>query len=502
MTATDHGSHQATQDAPGDNTLKANSVGLGGALSASIGVISPTIGVIFISGLVISHAGASAPFAFIVTAIAALALGWTLWQFVTRIPSAGSFYPFITQGLGKSVGFVAGWQLLLAYGILGPVNAAVIGGFIQNLVENNTDVRIPWEVYGIAVIVIVALMAWLSIATSMELTLIFVVVELVIIATLLAIVLFKGGDSGQVPMAFTPSLASGGVGAIGVSVAYVVLAVEGFETCTFIAEEVRRPRRTIPIALMGAIIFSGLFYAFALYAIVVGYGTHHLADAQSAASPLNPLANRYVGHWYNSLIDIAAISALFGVNVGASNLVYRLVYSIGRDGVLLPKALGRTGTRQTPYVAIVVYSAISIAAVIVCGRIYGPGLATYGALGYLAGLAVIPIYLAVAVALFFFMYRKHPSEFNWIKHAFIPLVGFVVYAGPLITSLHPFPPAPLGPLAFVALGWLLVGILGVFWFRAHNPAQMEMVGRAIFQDHDETAPAPAAGRTDPVVAAD
>lgn len=481
------------------NTLKESSVGLSGALASSIAVISPTIGVIFISGFVISHAGASAPFAFIVTALAALALGWTLSQFVVRIPSAGSFYPFISQGLGTSAGFVAGWQLLLAYGILGPVNAALTGGFLENLVRSNTGVDIPWEVYGIAIIVLVALMAWLSIATSMGVTLIFVAVELLIIATLLIIVLLKGGDSGQVPAALGPSLAPGGIGAIGVSVAYVVLAIEGFETCTFIAEEVNQPRRTIPIALMGSIIFCGLFYAFALYAIIVGFGANHLDDIQNAASPLSPLADRYVGGWYKPLIDIAAVSALFGVNVGASNIIYRVVYSLGRDGVLLPKRFGETGRRQTPIVAIVSYSLVCIAAVLVVGWVYGDGFSVYGALGYLAGLAVVPIYLAVALALFFFMWRKHRSEFSWWKHALIPLVGFAVYIGPLVTALHPFPAPPLGPLAFVALGWLLLGVVGMLWFRSTNPALMERVGRAIFQDRDPASTT--TGSNSPAIAA-
>jgi amino acid transporter len=459
-------------------------------LAISVAVISPTIGVVFISALVIQHAGGSAPFAFLVTAVAALCLGWTLLQFVIRIPTAGSFYPFITQGLGKPIGFVAGWQVLLAYGILGPANAALFGGFVQNLIQANTGVNIPWEVYGIALIVIVAAMAWLSINTSMQFELLFVTAEIVILAVLLGIVLIKGGAGGQVPMAFTPNLAKGGIGAIGVSVAYVVLAIEGFESCTFVAEEVSDARKKLPIALMGSIAGCGLFYAVALYAIVVGFGVHHLSAVGSSSSPLTPLANRYVGRWYDSLIDIAAISSIFGVNVGASNLVYRLLFALGRDGVLLPRMFGRTGRRQTPHVAIVGYTVVVAVAVVVCGHLYGPGLVTYGDLGYLAGLAVIPVYLLVALALFFFMFRKHRSEFSWFKHAVIPGVGFVVYVGPLVTSLHPFPTAPLGELVFVALGWLAVGVLGMAWMRSRNPERMDLVGRAVFEDSRYLGPEP------------
>jgi amino acid transporter len=478
------GSHARPESDTGgpERGLKSNATGLGGALAISVAVISPTIGVIFISGLVISHAGASAPFAFLLTTVAALALGWTLWQFVIRIPSAGSFYPFITSGLGRPVGFVAGWQLIMAYGILGPANAALFGGFLQPLVQANTGVNIPWQVYGLALVAVVAVMAWLSIHTSMNFTLLFVSAELTILTILLVIVLAKGGAGGQVPLAFTPRLATGGIGEIGISVAYVVLAVEGFESCTFLAEEVRDPRRTLPRALMGSIIFCGLFLAFALYAVVVGYGAKDLAAAQNAASPLTPLATRYIGHWYVSLIDIAAISAIFGVNVGASNLVYRMIFAMGRDGVLLPKIIGRTGARRTPLAAIISYSIVVAVAVLVGGWVYGSGLNTYGSLGYLAGLTVIPIYLAVAVALPFFIYRKHRAEFNVVKHVVIPMVGFLVYLGPLITSLHPFPGPPLGPLAFVALGWLLLGVLGMVWLRVRDPDRLERVGRAVFVD--------------------
>src|SRR5262249_59433643 len=82
------------------NELKRNALGLPSALAMSLAFISPTIGVIFISALIGTHAGVSSPFAFILGTIGIALMALTLAEFAKRVTSAGGFYKFVTLAFG------------------------------------------------------------------------------------------------------------------------------------------------------------------------------------------------------------------------------------------------------------------------------------------------------------------------------------------------------------------------------------------------------------------
>jgi hypothetical protein len=133
--------------------------------------------------------------------------------------------------------------------------------------------------------------------------------------------------------------------------------------------------------------------------------------------------------------------------------------------------------------AIVGVSVLAAILMLVFGWVYGAGvsggLTVWGDLGFLAGLAVVPIYLTVAVALIVFMRRRHADEFSWWKHGLIPAVGCAIYIGPLVTSVYPFPGPPLNVFPYVTIVWILIGIGGLVWWRRTNPSKLAAAGRAL-----------------------
>ena len=125
----------------------------------SLAYISPTIGVIFISALIIGQAGIASPFAFILGTIGIALMALTLAQFTRRIPAAGTFYTFIARSFGSPVGFVAGWLLLLAYGLQSPLNLDLFGSFVSGLIKSDFHASLPWEIFPIILIVFIAALA-------------------------------------------------------------------------------------------------------------------------------------------------------------------------------------------------------------------------------------------------------------------------------------------------------------------------------------------------------
>jgi amino acid transporter len=461
--------------------LRRNSLGLPSALAMSMAFLCPTINVIFIAPLIASKAGVAAPLAMLLGTVGIGLLAFALAQFSTRVSSAGSFYSFITQGLGSSVGFIMGWLFLFAYALQSPLNTNLFGYFVSDFLKAEWGINIPWWILMIFIVAVVGSLAWFSINNSMKIDLLFVIIELTIIGILIAVIIAKGGAEGQVGAAFSFKSVPTGFSGMGLAFIYVVFAFFGFESSTTVAEEVVNPKRNIPIALIGSVTFSGIYMMLCLYGIVIGYGPSHIGALTSASSPVITLATSFIGHWYATLVSVAAVTASVANLIAIHNANFRIFYASGRER-LMPRALGMTHPKyQTPHIAIVAYSAGALALGLFFGWLWGP-TAAFGNVGYFSSLGIMPIYIMVCVSLISFMWRKRRSEFNWLAHAVCPVLASAIMLFGLWTSIHPLPHGATGFMPFFVIGWFLVGVAWMLYLKAKNPAKLALIGQVIFND--------------------
>ncbi len=96
-------------------------------------------------------------------------------------------------------------------------------------------------------------------------------------------------------------------------------------------------------------------------------------------------------------------------------------------------------TRQSPHVACLFTGALALVASIVFGAIYG-ALNFASWLSYFATLFFIAAYLLISVGLIRFMWRDYRSEFNWIRHAALPVISIAAMIWVLWGNIHPYPP--------------------------------------------------------------
>lgn len=466
-------------EVPPSYELKRNALGLPSAMAMSLAFISPTIGVIFISALIAGKAGISSPFTFILGTLGISLMASTLAQFTRRVTSAGTFYKFITLSLGKRAGFVAGMLLMFAYALQSPLNTNLFGGFVHNTLKTDFGISIPWWMLMTFIVVAVGALAWYSVHTSMQFGIAFLIAEVTVVAVLLLLIVFTGGDSGQVPQALTPAHSSHGAGGLGQAFVFIVLAFFGFESCSTVAEEVRKPRRNLPIALIGSVLITGAWFTFAMYSIIVGYGSKHIDKLANASVPLHDLAVRYIGDWYAYLIDLAAISALVAVLLAIHTANFRVLYSLGRDG-LLPRALGRTHPRhQTPHVAIVVYSVATLVVGLLAGVVWGP-MSAFGNLGYLSSLGILPIFIVTNLALPVFVHKRHPAEFSVLLHAVFPALSSVTFLAAIWLNIHPWPGSPLNVMPWIILAVVLAAAVWGSVLKSRGSETLDRLGHVLF----------------------
>lgn len=472
---------------PGDR-LKRNVIGLPSAMAMSLAFISPTIGVIFISALIVNQAGASAPFAFIIGTIGVLLMANTLAEFTKRVPSAGTFYTFAGQAGGRYVGFIVGWLLFLAYAFQSPINTNLFGFFVPQVLKRDfgIDLTAFWWVFALGIIVFVAWLGYESIKYSLRLDIIFVAFEVLVMAILLIYIVLQGGAEGQSLQSFTPSLAPGPAAStplsgVWLAFIFILFAFFGFESSTTVAEECVNPRRNIPIALLGSVGLTGLWFIFALYAVVVGFGPSHMDALASDPVPLDTLARRYLGDYYAVFIDIAALMANVAVLIAIHNANFRIFYAMGREGVL-PRWLGKTHPiHMTPYTAIIGFSIFAGILTLITGVLWGPQ-AAFGNNGFLSSMGILPIFVVTNLLLIYFMWTKYRGEFSWWRHGLLPLLGAVTFIAAFWFSVVPLPAAPLSYFPFLIAGWVVIGLVVMLYIRARDPHRLDVIGKTMFID--------------------
>src|ERR1051326_1683668 len=97
--------------------LRRNAIGLPGLIAQSLGVTAPEISAVVIAAVAATKVGSWTPATFWVAGIGAIGLALVYGRFARYVPSAGGTYAIIRAGLGRDVGFFAGW-VLLAVGII------------------------------------------------------------------------------------------------------------------------------------------------------------------------------------------------------------------------------------------------------------------------------------------------------------------------------------------------------------------------------------------------
>ena len=167
---------------------------------------------------------------------------------------------------------------------------------------------------------------------------------------------------------------------------------------------------------------------------------------------------RYIGSWYGTVVDLAAISAMIAVLLAIHTANFRIIYSLGRDGIL-PKSLGRTHHKhKTPHVAIIVFSVFSIVVGLAAGLAWGP-INAFGDLGYLSSLGILPIYIGANVALPVFIKKRFPSEFSVFQHVVLPAISSIIFIVAIYLSVHPFPSSsPTNIFPWLLLAWIIACI--------------------------------------------
>ncbi|MEX5727042.1 APA family basic amino acid/polyamine antiporter [Rhodovulum iodosum] len=272
-------------------------------------------GIYVMVGAVAGAAGGWAPLAFLCAGLIAAPSALSYAELSTRIPEAAGEAAFVEQGLGLHwLAVAVGLGLALA----GTVSAAAVlrggTGYLLALVD------LPFAAAVLGLGAVLTLIAALGVLESLAVAAVFTLVEVVG----LVLVIWAGAQADPVAGWAAPGPVP--LAGLGVATLLAFFAFIGFEDMVNMAEEVVRPARTLPIAILSALVITTLAYAGVSIAAVRAVPVAELAATDR---PLALVWERGSG-WdprYLSLIAVAA--ALNGV-LAQIVMASRVLFGLGR----------------------------------------------------------------------------------------------------------------------------------------------------------------------------
>src|SRR6266581_2138907 len=477
---------ESSSSSPGQSTLRPNAIGLPGVLFQSITTMAPASAVAFSLGAAILFTGGALPLAVLIALIVCTLIALNIGALARYLPSAGGLFTYVSHGLGVQAGWMTGWLFSLAYLLVVPLQLLVLGPVADGFVNQYFHLSFGsngWAVWALIFAVIVFGLTFFGIKISADVGVVLGAIEIGVFV-LLSIWLIVTAGSGNTAATFNPasSLESGSVlgswQGILHGMIFAFLAFAGFESSAPLAEESQNPRRTVPRAIVLAVVMIGLFYVFCSYAGVVGWGFNKITTYVSDPDPWATMAARVWGP-FEFIVSLAILnSALANANAGV-NAVTRVLYAMGRVRTL-PGALVHTNRFRTPDIAIILTMAIALICTLVPGFIYGPATA-FAFVGTIIAIPIILVYMATCLAVPFFYQREHRAEFSIVRHVVIPAIPFIVLAIVLYFQFAPVPP-PLNLAVPISITWFVLGLVIVVFLSLRAPEALARSSKVYLEE--------------------
>ncbi|KZF05303.1 MULTISPECIES: amino acid permease [Rhodococcus] len=335
-----------------------------GGLERTIGTFQLTMfgvgatigtGIFFVLSLAVPEAGPAVVLSFLAAGIAAGLAAICYAEMASAVPVSGSTYSYAYVTMGEVVAMGVAACLLLEYGVSSAAVAVGWSGYLNELLNNLFGFTIPHAlsaapgdadpgIMNLPAVVLIVLCAVLLIRGASEsaaVNAVMVVIKLGVLA-LFAIVGFTAFDSGNFSD-FMPLGAAGVTAAAGT----IFFSFIGLDAVSTAGDEVKDPQKTMPRAIIAALIVVIVFY---LVVAVAALGTQPWTDfaGQEEAGLAEILRNVTGQAWPATILAAGAVISIFSVTLVTMYGQTRILFAMGRDG-MLPKAFAKVSPRtHTP----------------------------------------------------------------------------------------------------------------------------------------------------------
>jgi APA family basic amino acid/polyamine antiporter len=270
-----------------------------------------------------------------------------IWAELAAVrPDVGGQYAYLREAFHPAVAFVYGWVLLLVIQTGGM--AAVAVTFSRYFVEL-THLPIAYPYLAAIVLATLTIINCLGVRAGSTVQSILMVLKIVAIAALVICGLLLANHSAASSALFDRPPSLNLLTAFGAALVPVIFAYGGWQTATFVAGEIKEPRKNLPRGLILGVTGVVLLYLAANVVYISVLGTDGLAGSAAPASDV----------MRGALGDFGARAIAAGIAISTAGFLSqsmltapRVYFAMARDGLFF-KSVGTVHERtRAPIVAI------------------------------------------------------------------------------------------------------------------------------------------------------
>jgi APA family basic amino acid/polyamine antiporter len=276
-------------------------------------------------------------------------LGGFIWaELATRLPQAGGQYLYLREAYHPSVAFLYGWVLLLVTQTGGM--AAVAVTFAKYFREISGVATGDGAIAAIVLLGLTAINCLGARAGSNVQSLLMILKSAAIVAMVVLGLALGGGHIHERPLLDRP-ISTSLIGAIGAAMIPIAFAYGGWQTATFVAGEMRDPRRELSRGLIAGVLGVVALYLSVNFVCLRVLGPAGLAETHTPATAVMRAALGDRGAFWIA-VGIA-ISTLGFLSQGILTAP-RVYYAMARDGLFFKSVGWLSPKTGAPVVAIIV----------------------------------------------------------------------------------------------------------------------------------------------------
>ena len=297
-------------------------------------------GIYVLIGEAAGLAGDAVWISFVLAAIVAVIAGLSYAELSSVFPKAAAEYTFIKNSFKSNfLGFIIGWLTAITSIITASVVALGFGGYLADFID------LPIVISAILLLGALSIINFFGIRESSWTNIVLTLVE----AAGLVIIIYIGFTfAAPEPVNYFESP----TGMSGIVIAFVLIffAFVGFEDMANVAEEVKKPSRTIPKAILISISITGVIYVLVSLAAVRVVSWQ---DLGASAAPLAAVAERALGAGGHVLLSSIALFATTNTVLIILIAGARILYGMASDRSF-PSLLGKIHLKtKTPWIAVI-----------------------------------------------------------------------------------------------------------------------------------------------------
>ncbi len=404
-----------------------------------VGAIIGT-GIFVLTGVAAAtQSGPAVVLSFAVSGLACAFAALSYAELSSSVKGCGSAYGYAYSAFGEAVAWIIGWILILEYGVSVAAVANGWSGYFNSGLES-VGLGLPAmlthgpfadqpglvNLPAVAIILILMVMLIVGVKESARLNAAMVFIKVLTIAVFIGVAAFHIKPelwTPFMPFGWFSTTPDGHTVGVLAGASLVFFAYVGFDAVSTAVEEARDPQRSVPIGILGSLVFCTI-----IYIVVSGLLTGIVPYTELNVTSPVAYALHLIGiNWASALVATGVIAGLTTVMLVLYYALTRIILSMSRDGLLSPFFSKVSEKAHTP-----------VRTTVLCGLVMASfaGFIPFTKLAELVNIGTLSAFVIVCAGVIA-MRRRHPElprPFKIPGGVIVPVLG-VFSCGALIMFL-------------------------------------------------------------------